>query len=267
MRVNGESVYGTVRTDDIPIPNWGVITRKNNKIYLHVHRWNSDGELWVGGLKAKVKEAKILTTGQKLSWSQQGKNMRIEIPAACPDTCATVIALTLDSSGYQSYPQRLLESETVNTLPAFDAVLSGKPFSKGDGKINNNYLYNWTDKAQTMTWNLSALKPVSFEMTIDYSLNNAGDEGTVIVEADGKAYEASYGANFPSPLYVAQLTLNAGDHIIVLYGKNYYKGSQFMRPVNVVLTPVREKNSLQVLFSQSAGYCPTPSIQRFPDSY
>jgi hypothetical protein len=236
MNVNGESIYGTVRTNDIPIPNWGVITRKANVIYLHVHTWPKNGELWIGGLAANITQAKILKTGDILTCTQEGKNLRLQVPATAPDAASTVIALTI-SGDYTAYPQRLLETNTNNVLPTFDAILGGSPFSQADGKTGANYLYDWKDNSQTMTWNVSVREDASFEVSIAYSRASSSDEGTVVLEVDNVRHEVSYGTATSSPLFVAQIALTAGDHVIKLRGKAY-EGSQYMRPVSVSLTPV-----------------------------
>ena len=237
MNVNGESIYGTVRTNDIPIPNLGVITRKAGVIYLHVHNWPATGELWVGSLTANVTEAKILKTGQIITCTQEGKDLRLQVPTAAPDAASTVIALTIDGSGYTAAPQRLLDTKVANVLPAFDAILGGSPFTPADGKSGNNYLGDWKDNSQTLTWNVSVREPASFEVTISYNRANAADEGTVVVEVDNTRYEVSYDAATPTTLLVAQIALTTGNHVIKLSGKTY-EGSQYMRPFSVSLTPV-----------------------------
>src|SRR4051812_2236186 len=50
MDKNGESIYGSTASS-LPLQNWGVSTRKGNKLYLHVFNWPADGKLYVGGLK------------------------------------------------------------------------------------------------------------------------------------------------------------------------------------------------------------------------
>ncbi|GHT41950.1 hypothetical protein AGMMS49965_12570 [Bacteroidia bacterium] len=236
MTVNGESIYGTVRTNDIPIPNWGVITRKAHVIYLHVHNYPKNGELWVGSLKANVAQAKILKTGELLTCTQHGKDLRLQVPTTAPDTASTVIALTIDGN-YTACPQRLLDTKENNVLPTFDAILGGSPFSRGDGKNGYNYLHDWKDNSQTMTWNVSVRETSSFEVSIAYNRAASSDEGTVVVEVDNASLEVSYNATTPASLFVAQIALTAGDHVIKLRGKTY-KGSQYMRPFSVSLTPV-----------------------------
>lgn len=57
LQLNGESVYGT-RGGPVPPRPWGVTTRKDNKVYVHILDWQDD-DLWLP-LDAKVKRASVL---------------------------------------------------------------------------------------------------------------------------------------------------------------------------------------------------------------
>jgi hypothetical protein len=236
MDKNGESIYGTTRTNDIPIPNWGVITKKGDKLYLHVHHWPSGGTLWLGSLSADIQSANILSTGQSLTHSQVGKDIKINVPAVCPDASSTVIVLAL-KGGYKTFPQRLLDPKVKNELQTFDAILTGT-FSKGDGKVNNNYLSNWKSSDQYITWNVRLHEQKTFNFSLAY--NGSDSAGVVALEIDGVGYDMSY-ASAPinargslSPPKGA-ITLAAGDHVIRLKGKP--NGGEFLRPRTLTLDP------------------------------
>jgi len=236
MDKNGESIYGTTRTNDIPIPNWGAITKKGDKLYLHVHQWPSDGALMLGSLVADVQSARILSTGQALTCSQVGKDMRIDVPAACPDPASSVIVLTLNG-GYSAYPQRLLDTKAKNELHAFDAILTGK-FSRGDGKVNNNYLSDWISTEQYMTWNVSLREKCEFKFSLGY--NGSDSAGVVTLEIDGASYDMAYPSapvNAPGSISPSggAIALSAGDHVIRLRGKS--SGGEYMRPRTLTLEP------------------------------
>jgi alpha-L-fucosidase len=236
MDKNGESIYGTTRTNDIPIPNWGVITKKGDKLYLHVHQWPSSGALWLGSLSADIQSANILSTGQALAHSQVGKDIKINVPVDCPDASSTVIVLTL-RGGYKAFKQRLLDPKVKNELQAFDAMLTGA-FSNGDGKVSNNYLSDWKSADQYITWNVSLHEQKTFNFSLAY--NGSGSAGVVTIEIDGVGYDMSYASTSVnargsvSPPKGA-ITLAAGDHVIRLKGKS--NGGEFLRPKTLTLEP------------------------------
>jgi alpha-L-fucosidase len=225
MDKNGESIYGTERTNDIPIPNWGVITKKGNKLYLHVHQWPTDGILWLGSLEANIQSAKLLATGQTVTCSQQGKDIRINVPTTCPDTDSTVIVLELNGN-YTAHPQRLLDTRVKNELQAFDAVLTGN-FGRGDGKTENNFLNNWRSNDMYLTWNVSLREEKTFSLSLYY--NKSGSTGVVSVEIDGVDHDINYtgtGSNVTANL--GSVTLTSGDHVIKLKGKTL--NGEHLRP-------------------------------------
>ena len=236
LKINGESIYGTERTT-LPVQNWGVVTKKDNTLYLHVHQWSANRKLTVGGLNAKIQQAKIISTGEKLKYKQLDKDLQIDLPAVCPDTANTVIALSVDE--YRVYPERLLDSQSINNLLVFDSKFSGN-FIHGDGKIYRNYFSNWTDSDQTISWIVRLLKPATFRISINYNKERFSDSGTVVLDIDKKLYEASYSSGAKSlpveTLEFATVKLNAGTHVITLKGKNY-EGDQWMRPMSLTLAP------------------------------
>ena len=94
LRVNGESIYGTQR-GPFPYLAWGVATRKNDMLYLHVFDWPQDGKLRVP-LSNKVQSAKLLATGENLAVKNLDGKVVIEVPANAPDAAASVIALRFE---------------------------------------------------------------------------------------------------------------------------------------------------------------------------
>jgi alpha-L-fucosidase len=99
MKVNGESVYGTL-SSPIRQPEWGRSTRKdttkNTIVYLTVFNWPKDGKLIVSGLNLPVRSASLLADGRGLTSSKQGDVLNIDVPTDAPDKIASVIKIELD---------------------------------------------------------------------------------------------------------------------------------------------------------------------------
>jgi alpha-L-fucosidase len=95
MKVNDESIYGTIASPLDVAPAWGRITQKGNTLYLHVFEWPQDGKLTVSGINATAKRAFLLASkGQKLTFEQTNpQEIQIAVPAAAPDPLDSVIAL------------------------------------------------------------------------------------------------------------------------------------------------------------------------------
>jgi alpha-L-fucosidase len=107
---NGAAIYkterGTFSSD--ALTNY---TRRGNTLYVHVYNWPGDtpAEQWltfyqpptviaIGGLKAKAKSARFLTSGTAASFEQDKLSLRFtNMPKTAPDTPVTVIEVECDS--------------------------------------------------------------------------------------------------------------------------------------------------------------------------
>jgi alpha-L-fucosidase len=107
---NGASIYETESGNY----SWGTFTnftRRGNKLYVHVNNWPGDtpAEEWlsfyqppsviaIGGLKAKAKSARFLSSGTAVSLEQDQFSLRFTgLPKSAPDSPVTVIEVECDS--------------------------------------------------------------------------------------------------------------------------------------------------------------------------
>ena len=71
-------------------------TRKGNTLYMHVHFWPG-GTVPLGGLRPKVLNARLLTTGQKIAFKQEERRVQFTgLPEKAPDDVVTVIEIECD---------------------------------------------------------------------------------------------------------------------------------------------------------------------------
>lgn len=92
MAVNSESIYGSSAA--IFRPDWGRVTCKNGAVYLHVFDWPDSGKLMIPALATKSNGASLLSAPEtKLKVDDLGDQWVIELPAAAPDSVATVIKI------------------------------------------------------------------------------------------------------------------------------------------------------------------------------
>jgi len=100
---NGEAIYDSDRVQMESMHNiWGKWTRKGRTAYLHVFAWPGS-EIAVGGLRCKVKSARVLATGAKVKFSQTANRLIMAgLPEKKPDSPATVIALECASMPRQT---------------------------------------------------------------------------------------------------------------------------------------------------------------------
>ena len=92
LRKNGESIYGT-RGGPIPPQSWGVATRKNDVIYLHVLS-DTDKVIAVPNLKKDIINAALLN-GTSVAYEKTKFGTIIKLPENQRDPYDTVIAIKI----------------------------------------------------------------------------------------------------------------------------------------------------------------------------
>ena len=89
----GESVYGT-RGGPIPARNWGVTTRRGDRVYVHVLDW-PDAPLALPRLDKPVRAASYLKDGSKAAFKDLGESVLLTLADAARDPIDTIVVLDL----------------------------------------------------------------------------------------------------------------------------------------------------------------------------
>jgi alpha-L-fucosidase len=100
MKVNGESIHGTVAGPFVRLP-WGVCSARPGKLYLHVFDWPADGRLFVPGLRNQIKRARLLAGHNRatLATDRSGDSgCIIRLPEKAADTNDTVVVLEIEGA-------------------------------------------------------------------------------------------------------------------------------------------------------------------------
>jgi alpha-L-fucosidase len=94
LKTHGESIYGTTGGPYKP-GDYGVSTRKNHVVYLHVMKWPESGMLNMPAIPANLKAAQLLSGG-KVDARQKGGRLLVSVAAADRAPVDTVVALEFD---------------------------------------------------------------------------------------------------------------------------------------------------------------------------
>lgn len=236
LKVYGRAIYGNDKTD-LPVQSWGVTTQKHDTTYLHVYKWPSNTELTVAGLTSDIDKAWILSDAEEKSLDFvriNDNDLVLKLPTVAPDSVNTVVALTLKDKK-PAYPVRLLDSAGENVLLTFDAVLNSDELGYGDGKVNQNYVNNWTSNEQNMRWIFRLDKPAKGKISIQYNTRAATNSGTVQLVYNQRVFEVPYeGSRASKTIDVGEIQLSKGEHEFVLSGIEY-EGDEFMRPMSLIV--------------------------------
>ena len=90
LKANGDSIYGT-RGGPFKSRNWGVVTEKGNKIYVHVLDWRD--ELLALPRIPGIKSASLLKNGQAVKVQQMSAGTVLQLPVGQLDPVDTIVVL------------------------------------------------------------------------------------------------------------------------------------------------------------------------------
>lgn len=94
LRVYGESIYGT-RGGPVAAADWGVTTRKDGLVYLHVLDWSQPALAIGWDASFPVRQARVLRTGERVEAqvSPDGRVLVVSLPDRPDDLVDEVIVL------------------------------------------------------------------------------------------------------------------------------------------------------------------------------
>ncbi len=233
MKRNGKAIEDAVGCPLDYTPEWGAMTAGNGQVYLNLFEWPKDRHFALRGLKSPVLEARILSSGQSISFTQELKDgqesLTLSLPMEAPEETISVIALSID--GPVSIHQDLYEHNQRIKLPAHKAkitsdedampILRGNPALRVDKSGVMEHWYRLIDHA---SWQFVVDMPGTYALHINtYTENQTSAcedmpwEGGHILEilCDGQTIEMTINADeatFPPTLFHRQnIRSNAGD--------------------------------------------------------
>lgn len=219
MSKNSSSIYKTIRTP-LPFQSWGVSTRKDNLLYLHVFNWPANGKLMVGGLISNITKAYLLTDATKKALTVNrlnDKDISIDVPKTAPNTIDTVIVIETKGAP-KTDTLRFVADNSSSQLLAFDADQKGKGFGKGDGKAASYYVDGWKTTAQSLSWDFRTNIKFNASISIKYVATNKTG-GTYLLNIDGKTSEHTVIPKDGNNIIIDELTTVAlvpGKHSITI---------------------------------------------------
>ena len=116
LNKNGEAIYGT-NVSSIDKQEWGCITTKNNKLYLHILNFPDNNIIFIDGLMTNMKNAHLLSNANdSLKYKTSDKGLEVYLTDKIKkDKYATVIVLEYDDE-LEYVPSNLIIPNKDNTL-------------------------------------------------------------------------------------------------------------------------------------------------------
>lgn len=95
MQQNGETIYGT-RGNFIPPKDWGMVTKKNNNLYMHILQNPENASfIFIPELKDKITKAFLFSGKKEIRFKQQAEGTFIYLDNITLDEVDTIIQLEL----------------------------------------------------------------------------------------------------------------------------------------------------------------------------
>jgi alpha-L-fucosidase len=140
MRTNSEAIYGT-KASPFPYLPWGRATMKDQKLYLHVSNWPSDGLLKLPLMNKAGKAYLLADSGASLNLAQKDQHIEISVPAQAPDSILSIVVVE-----FEGIPEVLPaptkgktgNASSVDTSSVVTNLFDGNPFTKwkaGPGEV------------------------------------------------------------------------------------------------------------------------------------
>jgi alpha-L-fucosidase len=180
---NAESLYGTTANPFGELP-WGYCTVKDNRLYLLIRDWPTDGRIELQGLENKINSAFLLKKqSEKLTFTYDKAKTVIQVSSEPPDKPLSVVVLELDEAPVIS-PREVYQDESGTiTLDYLTVRTSGKTLTRFNRK-GGFHISKWTGPDDIAEWMINIKKPGNFRVNINYAANK---------EWDGEKYEITAG--------------------------------------------------------------------------
>ena len=168
-------VYGTDKSPWKRALPWGDVTVKENKLYLSVFNWPTDGELYLPGLKNKVKSVKLLKGKDSEEIKHENVNgwTRMSIPIKAPEKLVSVIEVELEGKPEVDATYALDPTMPTEVLAEFAEVKGAKQTSKRwmekFGEWIHVYHVSEWEKDGAATIEVDVLVPGDYEVAMTYT--------------------------------------------------------------------------------------------------
>jgi len=185
LKANGESIYGTEGGPFAPQP-WGRCTVKRvdkGRTYLYFHLFGipESGTVEIRGLGSKVWRAWMLSTGQRVEFSQDGTSLRLAVPTEGRSPADTVIVVSTSREPRVEAMPVAPDGDGNLKLTADLAEVHGSSARVENSGANIGF---WTDASDYVTWAAKLDKSGEYNVTI----SQACEPGTA-----GATYEVTIG--------------------------------------------------------------------------
>jgi len=209
LNQNGYSIYGT-RGGPFKPSDWGVSTRKGNKVYLHILKWSGKSpKITVPDVGIQIKSIAVKPSGNA-KFTQVNGSYIIEFSSGLLQPLSTIVEI--------EYSADVMNVMPVDVVP--QSVSYMKPVNASSNLKAGWINHQWTDikAVNNGEWSGSYWQPSSDDKTpwieIDLGKNEKFSKAKVY-EGGGniKSYELQYKSGEEWKTFYRERTIKSGDEI------------------------------------------------------
>ena len=140
LKVNGDAIYGS-KANPFAYLSWGRATTKNNKLYLYVFDYPTDGKIKIP-LTVGIAKAYLLSNPSSIiKTSIKDKYTYLELPLTAPDKIATVIVVELKGEAKSSLTSPV--PSLNKTVTASSTAVDKNDMWNARNVVDNNSKTSW----------------------------------------------------------------------------------------------------------------------------
>lgn len=200
----GYTIYGT-RGGPFKPTDWGVSTRKKNKIYLHILNWmEGSPQIFIPDMGMKINECR-LANGGEIICKKQKNGYIISFAADKLQPVNTIVELTVDGNAMDIPPMNI-QSESLSFNKPVKASTNPNPHWRDASSVNDG---DWVGHFWSPS-NDDQLPWVEIDLEKTVKLSNAilFESGKAV-----KAFEIQYFSNGKWTKAYSGTTINNGESI------------------------------------------------------
>ncbi|MFW5944484.1 MAG: hypothetical protein ACOCTU_04430, partial [Bacteroidota bacterium] len=243
MQKNSESIYGTTASPFADNRPWGRITRKGEKLYLHIFQWPEDQQLEIEGLNNAIRKAYMLVDkGKKLDVKRNDDQIHISLPSDPADKINSVAVLEIEGDPKVDPLIIKQEGNQPIQLECKNAITKGNAIKRYNRK-GKYHISKWKEPEDLIQWHVDVDAPGSYNIFINYSARPEWEGQPYIFSAGENELESnvigSEGWYEYNTFKMGQIEFNEkGRKLVKIYPKEasdehlmYFKSME-LRPVN-----------------------------------
>jgi alpha-L-fucosidase len=172
MAKYGESIYGSQASPFRLLKFFGRVTRKQNRLFVHVFDWPADGRLALPGLRTPVSKAYLMgDAANALPHQRQSATDEVvlSLPEKAPDPIDSVIVVELAGPVEVAPVEIAPAADGAVDLPSAYAEIQAQHGQRAKllSRKGRVYIGNWSNPNDIAVWNFQLAAPGSYAVRVD----------------------------------------------------------------------------------------------------